>query len=94
MSMKLDGAADTPRPKKPWLMVIVSDDIDVHLGGRVWRRRRLMGITQRQLASVCGVRFQQIQKYECGATRMTAGRLWQIAQALEVPVGYFYDGMR
>ena len=40
-----------------------------------------------------GVRFQQIQKYECGANRISAARLWRISAALEVPVGYFYDGL-
>jgi transcriptional regulator with XRE-family HTH domain len=40
-----------------------------------------------------GVRFQQIQKYECGANRISAARLWQLSEALEVPVGYFYDGL-
>ena len=67
--------------------------IDVHLGKRLRRRRRLLGLTQQQLAGACGVRFQQIQKYECGANRISAARLWQLAEALEVPVGYFYDGL-
>ena len=40
-----------------------------------------------------GVRFQQIQKYECGANRISAARLWALSEALEVPVGYFYDGL-
>jgi transcriptional regulator with XRE-family HTH domain len=44
-------------------------------------------------AAACGVRFQQIQKYECGANRISAARLWQLSEALEVPVGYFYDGL-
>ncbi len=39
------------------------------------------------------MRFQQIQKYECGANRISAARLWQLSEALEVPVGYFYDGL-
>ena len=71
----------------------MSTEIDVHLGRRLRRRRRLLGLTQQQLASVCGVRFQQIQKYECAANRMSAARLWQLAEALEVPVSYFYDGL-
>jgi transcriptional regulator with XRE-family HTH domain len=75
------------------MMVVVGDDIDVHLGRRLWRRRRMLGVTQQQLATVCGVRFQQIQKYECGQNRMSAGRLWQIAQALDVPVDYFFEGL-
>ena len=71
----------------------MGNDIDVHLGKRLRRRRRLLGLTQQQLAETVGVRFQQIQKYECGANRISAARLWQLAEALEVPVGYFYDGL-
>ncbi|MDE2485772.1 MAG: helix-turn-helix transcriptional regulator [Alphaproteobacteria bacterium] len=70
----------------------MADDIDVHLGRRLRRRRRLLGLTQQELAEACGVRFQQIQKYECAANRMSAARLWQLAQALEAPVSYFFDG--
>ncbi len=68
-------------------------DIDLHLGKRLRRRRRLLGLTQQQVAEVVGIRFQQIQKYECGANRISAARLWQLAQALDVPVSYFYDGL-
>ncbi len=71
----------------------MSDDIDFHLGKRMRRRRRLLGLTQQQLAEACGVRFQQIQKYECGANRVSAARLWRIASALEVPVNYFFEGL-
>jgi transcriptional regulator with XRE-family HTH domain len=69
----------------------MDDTIDIHLGRRLRRRRRLLGLTQQDLADACGVRFQQIQKYECGANRMSAARLWRIAEALEVPVSYFYE---
>ena len=71
----------------------MGNDIDVHLGKRLRRRRRLLGLTQQQLAGSVGVRFQQIQKYECGANRISAARLWSLSEALEVPVGYFYDGL-
>jgi transcriptional regulator with XRE-family HTH domain len=71
----------------------MGNDIDVHLGKRLRRRRRLLGLTQQQLAGSVGVRFQQIQKYECGANRISAARLWALSEALEVPVGYFYDGL-
>lgn len=69
------------------------DGVDVHLGRRLRRRRRILGLTQQQLAAACGVRFQQIQKYECAANRMSAARLWQLAEVLEVPVSYFYEGL-
>jgi transcriptional regulator with XRE-family HTH domain len=71
----------------------MSDEIDEHLGRRLRRRRRLLGLTQQQLAAACGVRFQQIQKYECAANRMSAARLYQLAQVLEVPVSYFFEGL-
>lgn len=71
----------------------MGNDIDTHLGKRLRRRRRLLGLTQQQLAGAVGVRFQQIQKYECGANRISAARLWQLAEALETPVAYFYDGL-
>ena len=71
----------------------MGNEIDIHLGKRLRRRRRLLGMTQQQLAGACGVRFQQIQKYECGANRISAARLWQLSEALDVPVGYFYDGL-
>ena len=69
------------------------DGIDIHLGRRLRRRRRILGLTQQQLADACGVRFQQIQKYECAANRMSAARLWQLSEVLEVPVNYFYEGL-
>src|ERR1700761_3927024 len=72
---------------------VMNDEIDVHLGRRLRRRRRLLGLTQQQLAGACGVRFQQIQKYECAANRMSAARIWQLAEVLEVPVSYFYEGL-
>ncbi|MBX7248334.1 MAG: helix-turn-helix domain-containing protein [Caulobacteraceae bacterium] len=71
----------------------MATDIDLHLGKRLRRRRRLLGLTQQQLANSVGIRFQQIQKYECGANRISAARLWQLSEALETPVGYFYDGL-
>ena len=71
----------------------MATDIDLHLGKRLRRRRRLLGLTQQQLANAVGIRFQQIQKYECGANRISAARLWQLSEALETPVSYFYDGL-
>ncbi len=71
----------------------MTSEIDLHLGKRLRRRRRLLGLTQQQVASQVGIRFQQIQKYECGANRIGAARLWELAEALETPVNYFYDGL-
>ncbi len=71
----------------------MTNDVDLHLGRRLRRRRRLLGLTQQQVANAVGIRFQQIQKYECGANRISAARLWELSEALEVPVSYFYDGL-
>ena len=71
----------------------MATDVDIYVGKRLRRRRRLLGMTQQDLASEIGVRFQQIQKYECGANRITASRLFDLANALTVNVSYFFDGL-
>ncbi|KAF0117892.1 MAG: XRE family transcriptional regulator [Hyphomonadaceae bacterium] len=71
----------------------MATSIDLHVGRRLRRRRRLMGMTQQQLANMVGIRFQQIQKYECGANRITASRLFELSSSLSVPIQYFYDGL-
>ncbi|MGY2052131.1 helix-turn-helix domain-containing protein [Methylobacterium sp. JK268] len=68
------------------------DPIDRHVGHRVRVRRLLMGVSQEKLGDALGVTFQQIQKYEKGANRISASRLQQIAEMLGVPVGFFYEG--
>ena len=68
-------------------------EIDLHLGRRLRWRRRMMGLTQASLGTMCGVRFQQIQKYETAANRMSAAMIWRTATALGVGVQYFYDGL-
>ncbi len=68
--------------------------IDLHVGRRLRQRRRLLGLTQQKLAEAVSIRFQQIQKYESGANRISASRLWSLAQALDVPVSYFFDGLQ
>ncbi len=67
--------------------------VDVHVGKRVRHRRWLVGMTQQQLAEQVGIKFQQIQKYETGANRVSASRLWDIADALDVPVSFFFEGL-
>ena len=67
--------------------------VDVHVGKRVRHRRWLIGMTQQQLAEQVGIKFQQIQKYETGANRVSASRLWDIADALDVPVSFFFEGI-
>ncbi len=67
--------------------------VDVHVGQRVRQRRWMMSITQQQLGDKVGIKFQQIQKYETGTNRVSASRLWDIAQTLEVPVAFFFEGL-
>ncbi|MEZ5675610.1 MAG: helix-turn-helix transcriptional regulator [Thalassovita sp.] len=67
--------------------------VDIHVGKRVRQRRWLVGMTQQQLAERVGIKFQQIQKYETGANRISASRLWDIADVLEVPVSFFFEGI-
>lgn len=71
----------------------MSDDLDVQLGRRLRRRRRLLGMTQVELGLLCGVRFQQIQKYESASNKMSAGMLGRLARVLGVDVGYFFEGL-
>lgn len=67
--------------------------VDVHVGKRIRHRRWMVGRTQQQLAETVGIKFQQIQKYETGMNRVSASRLWDIGEALDVPVSYFFEGM-
>lgn len=66
--------------------------IDIHVGGRVRLRRMMLGMSQEKLGEQLGITFQQIQKYEKGTNRIGASRLQNIASALSVPVGFFFDG--
>ncbi len=72
----------------------MGDEIDVYIGKRLRRRRRILGLTQQQLAETIGVRFQQIQKYECGSNRITAAKLYRLGSALNVPPNYFFEGWK
>jgi transcriptional regulator with XRE-family HTH domain len=70
-----------------------TQDVDRHVGARVSERRIMLGLTQQQLADLIGVTYQQAHKYERGINRVSAGRLFEIAQVLSVPVSYFFDGL-
>ena len=65
--------------------------IDVHVGQRVRQRRTLLGYSQERLADALNLTFQQVQKYERGANRVGAGRLYELSLALDVPVNYFFE---
>ena len=67
--------------------------VDVYVGQRVRQRRWMTGMTQQQLGDQVGIKFQQIQKYETGTNRISASRLWDIAEALGVEVSFFFEGL-
>lgn len=71
----------TPRP------------VDIHVGSRVRLRRTLLGMSQEKLGEAVGLTFQQIQKYERGANRIGASRLYELSKILDVPVSFFFDDM-
>ncbi|HEV2532442.1 helix-turn-helix domain-containing protein [Phenylobacterium sp.] len=81
MDKLVDPAATSPNP------------VDRHVGLRIRMRRKEMGFSQERLADAVGVTFQQIQKYERAANRVSASKLWELAQALKIGIGYFYDGL-
>jgi len=77
------GARPSPR----------ANDADRHVGGRIRERRIMLGLSQQQLAQLIGVTYQQAHKYERGLNRISAGRLYEIAQVLSVPISWFFEGM-
>ncbi|KAF0174327.1 MAG: XRE family transcriptional regulator [Rhodobacteraceae bacterium] len=67
--------------------------VDAHVGKRIRHRRWMIGMTQQQLADKVGIKFQQIQKYETGMNRVSASRLWDIADTLGVTIAFFFEGL-
>ncbi len=67
--------------------------VDVHVGSRVRLRRTLLGVSQEKLGDAVGLTFQQIQKYERGANRIGASRIYELSRILDVPVSFFFDDM-
>jgi transcriptional regulator with XRE-family HTH domain len=70
-----------------------SDGVDAHIGRRLRERRRVLGLSQAELATRLGFTPPQINRYEHGTTRLSAAGLWRAAQVLEVPASYFFDGL-
>jgi len=68
------------------------DAIDRHVGERLRLRRKTLGISQEQVAKILDIAFQQVQKYEKGSNRISAGRLYHLAGYLDVPISYFFEG--
>ncbi len=67
--------------------------VDVHVGGRVRLRRTLLGMSQEKLGEAIGLTFQQVQKYERGANRIGASRLWDLSRVLDCPISFFFEEM-
>ena len=87
------GRAPTPSTRFERLPPGTPNPVDVHVGGRVRLRRTLLGLSQEKLGEAVGLTFQQIQKYERGANRIGASRLFEFSRILEVPVSFFFDDM-
>jgi len=68
-------------------------ETDRYVGGRIRERRIMLGLSQQQMAHMIGVTYQQTHKYERGINRISAGRLFEIARVLKVPVSYFFEGL-
>ena len=67
--------------------------VDVHVGKRIRLRRTLLGMSQEQLGNALNITFQQVQKYERGANRVSASRLWDISQIIDVPISDFFEDL-
>lgn len=80
------GPVGRPKLGKP-------SPVDMHVGARVRLRRTLLGMSQEKLGDAIGLTFQQVQKYERGANRIGASRLYDLSQVLDVPVSFFFDDM-
>jgi transcriptional regulator with XRE-family HTH domain len=86
--------ADEPqRPRRGRRKLDKPHPTDVHVGARVRLRRTLLGMSQEKLGEALGLTFQQVQKYERGANRIGASRLFELAHVLDVPVGFFFEDM-
>lgn len=71
----------------------VAHPVDLYVGARLRIRRKVLGLSQTQLADALGITFQQIQKYERGANRISASKLYEAARLLQSPVSYFFEGL-
>jgi len=67
--------------------------VDLHVGQRIRQRRWMLGLTQQRVAEQVGIKFQQLQKYETGANRVSASRLWELSGVLDAPISYFFEGL-
>jgi transcriptional regulator with XRE-family HTH domain len=68
--------------------------IDEHVGERIRQRRTVLGLTQEQLSQSLNISYQQLQKYETAANRVSAGRLYEIANKLDVDISFFFEALK
>jgi transcriptional regulator with XRE-family HTH domain len=87
------GRSKTSVARVPVYPLGTPNPVDVHVGSRVRLRRTLLGMSQEKLGQAVNLTFQQIQKYERGANRVGASRLYQLSRILDVPVSYFFEEM-
>src|SRR5438552_4081558 len=80
----MDKSEDLDRSPNP---------VDRHVGLRIRLRRKELGVSQERLAEAIGLTFQQVQKYERAANRVSASKLWEVSRALSTNIGYFYEGL-
>ncbi|WP_414693225.1 helix-turn-helix domain-containing protein [Phenylobacterium sp.] len=78
---------------KPGEATLGPNPIDRHVGLRIRMRRKELGISQERLAESIGLTFQQVQKYERAANRVSASKLWEMSRALSTSISYFYEGL-
>jgi transcriptional regulator with XRE-family HTH domain len=84
--------ANTRPPRRPGRRRAERPDpVDVHVGSRVRLRRNMLGLSQEKLGEAIGLTFQQVQKYERGANRVGASRLWELSRTLDVSIQFFFD---
>ncbi|RAU21747.1 transcriptional regulator [Paramagnetospirillum kuznetsovii] len=84
---------DKRRPSRGRLADGSANPIDAHVGTRLRLRRTLLGMSQDSLGMAIGMTFQQVQKYERGANRISASRLFDLSRTLDVPISYFFEGL-
>jgi transcriptional regulator with XRE-family HTH domain len=87
----MSGGLAMRRKRRAIASVDGPNAVDIHVGNRVRQRRTLLGLSQHKLGEKLGLTFQQVQKYERGANRISASRLFELAQILQVPISHFFD---
>jgi transcriptional regulator with XRE-family HTH domain len=71
-----------------------ANSADHHVSERLRAKRKESRLSQTDVAQAVGITFQQVQKYENGTNRISAGRLWQLARYFKVPIEYFFEGLK